>query len=236
MTTSSWATTAPNHATAATGDRSPSPSSWARSTSGSGRSPASTSSEGRGVTSRATRCPAGQFFAAARKRPPLTTIRESVREQKGRRWCAAVAESPAEGGANLSPASVPDIGRSLLHAREQAGLTLPEAAIQVRALATRRARSARERHVRPAARPHRDPPVAAGSTPTRSACPGATTSSSRSTCGRPVAPIRAGDGDTAVVPVVSISSAPTGGHSSAERLGAAAPTAPTGRPTPSPPA
>ena len=53
-------------------------------------------------------------------------------------------DSPAEGDANLMPASVPDIGRSLRLARLRAELTVREAAARGRAWTPRRGRSPRE--------------------------------------------------------------------------------------------
>jgi transcriptional regulator with XRE-family HTH domain len=137
-------------------------------------------------------------------------------------------EGPAEGDAILLPASVPDIGLSLRLARERAGLTLPEAAVRAGLASTQlevlesdgaarqQDRIATLRALRAYANSLGLPGddyvlVAVEQWPSFE-----TTSNS--------------SGDTAVVPVISISSAPAGGHSSAGGWGSGRPGDATGVP------
>jgi len=137
-------------------------------------------------------------------------------------------DSPAEGGANLMPASVPDIARSLRLARLRAELTVPEAAVRagletavVEGLESadpgqRHDRIATLRSLRAYAEalglPGDDYVLAAVE---QWPSPG---------------PILTTSGETAVVPVVSISSAPAGGHSPAGGHGSVWPGEATGVP------
>ncbi len=123
-------------------------------------------------------------------------------------------ESSATGDANLLPASLPDIGRSLQLAREQANLTLDGGGRAIRTPQQRRSRHSRAATSGRSMTGSRRSEVS-GPTPTRWACPGTATCWSPSSNGPLGAPTPATNGDTAVVPVVSISSAPAGGHSPA---------------------
>ena len=137
-------------------------------------------------------------------------------------------EGPAEGDAILLPASVPDIGPSLRLARERAGLTLPEAAVRAGLASTalevlesggaarQQDRIAMLRALRAYANSLGLPGddyvlVAVEQWPSFEPTPNTS-------------------GDTAVVPVISISSAPAGGHSPAGGWGSGRPGDATGVP------
>ncbi len=119
-------------------------------------------------------------------------------------------ESPTESGANLMPASVPDLARSLRLARERAELTVGDAAARA-GLSSAVVEALESGNVGTAPRPHRHPPISAGLR--RLARPARERLRPRRgravAGGRPLPPL---GGETAVVPVVSISSAPAGGH------------------------
>jgi len=135
-------------------------------------------------------------------------------------------ESPAPGDANLLPASLPEIGRALRLAREQADLTVPEAATRAGlrgpAIAALESGDVGPQHDRietlrtlkayanSLGLPGNEYVLAAVEQwPAGSA---------------PLTP----NGDTALVPVVSISSAPAGGHSPAGGPGVQWPSDATG--------
>jgi Helix-turn-helix domain len=122
-------------------------------------------------------------------------------------------ESSVTGDANLLPASVPDIGRSLRSAREQSGLTLTQAAerfgLRMSALEALENGGVEPQHDRiETLRTLRTYATALG-------LPGdhyVLVAVEQWPDGAATPPT---NGDTAVVPVVSISSAPAGGHSAA---------------------
>ncbi len=125
-------------------------------------------------------------------------------------------ESSATGEANLLPASVPEIGRALQLAREQAELTLTEAAEQfgLRSTALEALESGRigPQHDRiETLRNLRAYANALG-------LPGDSYVLVAVDQWPDVVPTPATNGDTAVVPIVSISSAPAGGHSPTGRV------------------
>ncbi len=137
-------------------------------------------------------------------------------------------EGPAEGDAILLPASVPDIGLSLRLARERANLTLPEAAVRVGlgsaqlevlesgSAARQQDRIGTLRALRTYANSLGLPGddyvlVAVEQWPS-------------------FEPAQSPSGDTAVVPVISITSAPAGGHSPAGGWGSGRPGDATGVP------
>jgi cytoskeletal protein RodZ len=144
-------------------------------------------------------------------------------------------DSPAKGGANLMPASVPDIARSLRLARLRAELTVREAAARagldstvIEALESgdrgqHHDRIATLRSLRAYAEalglPGDDYVLAAVEQWPSSAGPAG-----------PVSPVLITGSETAVVPVVSISSAPAGGHSPAGGHGSVWPGEATGVP------
>jgi len=135
-------------------------------------------------------------------------------------------ENPTRGDASLLPATVPDIGRSLRQARELADLTLAEAAARAH-LRDEAAEALELGHVGPqhdrietlrALRAYANSLGLPGSDYVLVAIEQWPSGSSS-------APT-----ETAVVPVVSISSAPAGGHSPAGRLGSTWPGDATGVP------
>ncbi len=122
-------------------------------------------------------------------------------------------ESSATGDASLLPASVPEIGRSLRLAREQAELTLPEAAehfgLRITALDALESGGIGPQHDRiETLRNLRTYANALG-------LPGDAYVLVAVEQWPAATPTPATNGDTAVVPIVSISSAPAGGHSPA---------------------
>jgi hypothetical protein len=125
-------------------------------------------------------------------------------------------EDPAEGNAKVLPASVPDIGRSLQLTREAADLTIPEAAAQAglgtAAVEALEAGSVGAQHDRiDTLRTLRTYANSLG-------LPGDDFVLVAVERWPSVGPLVLASGDTAVVPVVSISSAPAGGHSPAGSL------------------
>jgi len=126
--------------------------------------------------------------------------------------------NPASGEAQVISDSVPDIGRSLLHARTQAGLSLPEAAIRV-GVASSELEALESGTV--ARMPDRIETLRALRTYADSlGLPGdayVLTVLDR----WPSVEAGARNGDTGVVPVVSVSSAPAGGHSPSGDYGSA---------------
>jgi hypothetical protein len=137
-------------------------------------------------------------------------------------------DSPAEGGANLMPASVPDMARSLRLARERAELTVPEAAaragLESAVVGALESGDPGPQHDRIATlrslRAYADSLGLPGSDYVLAAV-------ERWPSTGPTPPTNS---ETAVVPVVSISSAPAGGHSPAGGHGSAWPGDPTGVP------
>jgi hypothetical protein len=137
-------------------------------------------------------------------------------------------DSPAEGGANLMPASVPDIARSLRLARLRAELTVREAAARsglettvVEALESGDPGQQHDRIV--TLRSLRAYAEALG-------LPGDDYVLAAVEQWPSAGPILINGSDTAVVPVVSISSAPAGGHSPAGGHGSVWPGEATGVP------
>ena len=125
-------------------------------------------------------------------------------------------EDPAEGNANLLPASVPDIGRSLQMAREAADLTIPQAAAQA-GLGTAAVEALEDGSVGP--QHDRIDTLRTLRTYANSlGLPGDEFVLVAVERWPSVGPLVLASGDTAVVPVVSISSAPAGGHSPAGSL------------------
>ena len=146
------------------------------------------------------------------------------------------SDSQAKGGANLMPASVPDIARSLRLARLRAELTVPEASVQaglettvIEALESGDLGQAHDRIATlRSLRAYADALGLPGDDYVLAAVeqwPTATGAASST-----AAPILTTSNETAVVPVVSISSAPAGGHSPAGGHGSVWPGEATGVP------
>jgi cytoskeletal protein RodZ len=133
--------------------------------------------------------------------------------------------NPASGEAQVISDSVPDIGRSLLHARTQAGLSLPEAAIRV-GLASSELVALESGTV--ARMPDRIETLRALRAYADSlGLPGDAYVLAVVDLW-PSADAGARNGDTGVVPVVSVSSAPAGGHAPSGDFGPAFHTDSTG--------
>jgi hypothetical protein len=133
--------------------------------------------------------------------------------------------NPASGEAEVTPESVPDIGRSLQHARTQAGLTLPEAAMRI-GVASSELESLESGTV--GRMTDRIETLRALRTYADSlGLPGADYVLTVLDLW-PSIDIPSRNGDTGVVPVVSVSTAPAGGHSPAGDYGTAFPADSTG--------
>jgi hypothetical protein len=133
--------------------------------------------------------------------------------------------NPTSGEAQVTADSVPDIGRSLQHARTQAGLSLPEVALEIgvasselEALESGTVGRMQDRiETLRALRTYADSLGLPGDAYVLTVLDL-----------WPSIDIPARNGDTGVVPVVSVSSAPAGGHSPAGDYGSAFPADSTG--------
>jgi Helix-turn-helix domain len=122
-------------------------------------------------------------------------------------------EGPTKGDGNLMPATFPDIGRSFQAAREAADLTIPEAAAQA-GLGTAAVEALESGSVGP--QHDRIDTLRTLRTYANSlGLPGDEYVLIAVESWPSTGPVILASGDTAVVPVVSISSAPAGGHSPA---------------------
>ena len=135
-------------------------------------------------------------------------------------------DSPVEGGANLTPASVPDIARSLRLARERAELTVAEAAARAglgnAVVEDLESGNVGQQHDRIATlRSLRSYADSLG-------LPGSDYVLVAVEQWPSIGPVLTTGNETAVVPVVSISSSPAGGHSPPGRLGSVWPGDATG--------